>query len=171
MIHLIDNCEFISTWTKGLSGVYSVVILNLQEILFPIKRNSLLVLQSGGTMEILDVTRIKNPCKRSLPNCSRCWKSTSQFNRTPNKTKTKRKLAKIWKTRIKSNLRYLCNTTNKKQTPWFESASELCRPSDRLLSAKWLPTFADRGCHVVSVTDPYGRILGFLDRSSYFSIK
>jgi hypothetical protein len=24
---------------------------------------------------------------------------------------------------------------------------------------------------VVSVTDPYGRILGFLDRSSYFSIK
>jgi hypothetical protein len=28
-----------------------------------------------------------------------------------------------------------------------------------------------RGCHVVSVTDPYGRILGFLDRSHYFSIK
>jgi hypothetical protein len=31
--------------------------------------------------------------------------------------------------------------------------------------------FADRGCHVVSVTNPYGLILGFLDRSSYFSIK
>jgi hypothetical protein len=31
--------------------------------------------------------------------------------------------------------------------------------------------FADRGCHVISVTDPYGRILGFLDRSRYFSIK
>jgi hypothetical protein len=30
---------------------------------------------------------------------------------------------------------------------------------------------ADRGCHVVSVTDPYGRILGFLDRIRYFSIK
>jgi hypothetical protein len=29
----------------------------------------------------------------------------------------------------------------------------------------------DRGCHVVSVTDPYGRILSFLDRSRYFSIK
>jgi CBS-domain-containing membrane protein len=28
---------------------------------------------------------------------------------------------------------------------------------------KLMPTFADRGCHVVSVTDPYGRILGFLD--------
>jgi hypothetical protein len=31
--------------------------------------------------------------------------------------------------------------------------------------------FADTGCHVISVTDPYGRILGFLDRSRYFSIK
>jgi hypothetical protein len=28
--------------------------------------------------------------------------------------------------------------------------------------------FAGRGCHVVSVTDPYGRILGFLDRNHYF---
>jgi hypothetical protein len=58
-----------------------------------------------------------------------------------------------------------------KKTPWSESANELYRPSDRRLSAKWLPTFADRRCHVVSVTDPYGRILGFLDRSRYFSIK
>jgi hypothetical protein len=57
-----------------------------------------------------------------------------------------------------------------KQTPWPESASELYRPSDRCLSAKWLPTFADKGCHVVSVMDPYGRILDFLD-SRYFSIK
>jgi hypothetical protein len=56
-------------------------------------------------------------------------------------------------------------------TPWFESASELYRPSDRRLSAKWLPTCADSGCHVVSLTDPSGRILGFLDRSRYFSIK
>jgi hypothetical protein len=31
--------------------------------------------------------------------------------------------------------------------------------------------FADRGCHVVSVTDPHGRILGFIDMRSYFSIK
>jgi CBS-domain-containing membrane protein len=58
-----------------------------------------------------------------------------------------------------------------KQTPWSESASELYRPSDRRFSAKSLPTFADKGCHVVSVTDRYGRILGFLDRSRYFSIK
>jgi hypothetical protein len=58
-----------------------------------------------------------------------------------------------------------------KKNPWSESASELYRPSDRRLSAKWLPTFADKGCHVVSVTDPYGRIVDFLDRSRYFSIK
>jgi hypothetical protein len=40
-------------------------------------------------------------------------------------------------------------------------------PTDRRLSAKWLPTFADKGCHVIRVTNPYGRILGFLDRSRY----
>jgi hypothetical protein len=51
-----------------------------------------------------------------------------------------------------------------KQTPWSESESELYRLSDRRLSAKLVPSFADRGCYVVSVTDPYGRILGFLDR-------
>jgi hypothetical protein len=59
----------------------------------------------------------------------------------------------------------------KKKTSWSKSASELYRPSDRRLSAKWLPTCGDRGCHVVCVTDPYGRILDFLDRSRYFSIK
>jgi hypothetical protein len=29
----------------------------------------------------------------------------------------------------------------------------------------------DGCCHVVSVTDPYDRIIGFLDRGRYFSIK
>jgi hypothetical protein len=61
--------------------------------------------------------------------------------------------------------------SSNKQTPWSDSASELYRPSDRRLSVKWLPTFADKGCHMISVTDPYARILGFLDRSRYFSIK
>jgi hypothetical protein len=28
--------------------------------------------------------------------------------------------------------------------------------------------YADRGFHVVSVTDPYGRLIGFLDRSRYY---
>jgi hypothetical protein len=50
---------------------------------------------------------------------------------------------------------------NVKKTPWPESANELYRTSDRRLSAKLVPTFGDRGCHVVSVTDPYGRILWF----------
>jgi hypothetical protein len=58
-----------------------------------------------------------------------------------------------------------------KETPRPESASELYRPSDRRLSAKLMLSFADRGCHVVSVTGPYGRILGFLDRSRYFSFQ
>jgi hypothetical protein len=31
------------------------------------------------------------------------------------------------------------------------------RPSDRRLSAKLLPTFRERGCRVVSATDPHGR--------------
>jgi hypothetical protein len=52
------------------------------------------------------------------------------------------------------------NHYKKTKTPWSESASELYRPSDRRLSSKRLPTFADRVCHMVSVTDPYGRILG-----------
>jgi hypothetical protein len=46
-------------------------------------------------------------------------------------------------------------------SPWPESARELYRPSDSRLSVKLMPTFVDRGCHVVSVTDPirpYSRI-------------
>jgi hypothetical protein len=64
--------------------------------------------------------------------------------------------------------------TNKKQTPWRKSASELCRPSDRRLSAKLVlitEIIEDRGCYVDSMTNPYGRILGFLDRSRYFFFK
>jgi hypothetical protein len=37
--------------------------------------------------------------------------------------------------------------------------------SDRILSAKLVPTLADSGCHVVSVTDIYGHIFDFLDCS------
>jgi hypothetical protein len=52
--------------------------------------------------------------------------------------------------------------------PRSESTSELYEPSHHRFWAKIVPTFSDRGCHVVGVTDPYGRILGFLDRSSHF---
>jgi hypothetical protein len=54
------------------------------------------------------------------------------------------------------------------KAPWPESASELYRPSDLRLCSKLVPLFADIGWHVVSVTDFYGRIVGFLKRSRYF---
>jgi hypothetical protein len=46
------------------------------------------------------------------------------------------------------------------QANYTDRATATCR--------QLVPTFVDRGCHVFSVTDPYGRILGFLDRSRYF---
>jgi hypothetical protein len=48
----------------------------------------------------------------------------------------------------------------KKKTKWPESASELYHLNDRRLSAKLVPTFADRGCHMGSVMDSYDCILG-----------
>jgi hypothetical protein len=40
------------------------------------------------------------------------------------------------------------------------------------MSAKLVPTSADRGCDAISLTDTYGRILGFLDRiTSYIYLK
>jgi hypothetical protein len=45
---------------------------------------------------------------------------------------------------------------------------QVYRPSDRRLSAKLVSASADRECRVVSATDPYGRILYFLDQSSYY---
>jgi hypothetical protein len=50
----------------------------------------------------------------------------------------------------------------KKKTPCSESASELYRMSDRRLSAKWLPTFSDRGV-------PHGQCDGSLRPYSRFS--
>jgi hypothetical protein len=43
------------------------------------------------------------------------------------------------------------------KTPGLQSASELYRPSDRRLSAKFVPTLAERGCRVVSATNPHSR--------------
>jgi hypothetical protein len=43
-------------------------------------------------------------------------------------------------------------------------ASELYIPSDSWLSAKLVQTFPDRSCHVVSMTDSHGHILGLLYR-------
>jgi hypothetical protein len=44
-----------------------------------------------------------------------------------------------------------------KQTPGLKSASELYPPSDLRLLAKLVPTLVDRGCHVVSATNPHDR--------------
>jgi hypothetical protein len=44
-------------------------------------------------------------------------------------------------------------------TPWRTI------PTERPPLVGEVPTYADRGCHVVSVTDPYGCILEFLDRT------
>jgi hypothetical protein len=63
---------------------------------------------------------------------------------------------------------YECHHVRYNKSQWPESASELYRPSNRSLSAKLAPTFTDIGCHMVSITNPFGRILGFLDRSRYY---
>jgi hypothetical protein len=42
-------------------------------------------------------------------------------------------------------LLFILSTYSRKQTPWRESTSELYQPSDRSVSSKLLPTFADRG--------------------------
>jgi hypothetical protein len=69
---------------------------------------------------------------------------------------------------LQQRLQFSFRLINLNKTPWPEPASELYRPSDRRLSAKLVPTLVDRGSDVVSVTDPYDRILDFLDRSRYF---
>jgi hypothetical protein len=48
-----------------------------------------------------------------------------------------------------------------KQTPGLYSASELYWPSDRRLSAKLVPTLADRECRVVNAMNPHGRYFRF----------
>jgi hypothetical protein len=60
------------------------------------------------------------------------------------------------------SIRQSFHAINLKKNPWPQSAS------DHRLLTKLVTTFADTGCQVVSVTDPYGRNLGFLDRSPYF---
>jgi hypothetical protein len=60
----------------------------------------------------------------------------------------------------------------KKKKLKLNSVAWVCErsiPTERQpMSAKLVPNFADRGCHFVSVKDPYGRILGFIDRRCYF---
>jgi hypothetical protein len=61
-------------------------------------------------------------------------------------------MARMWKEAV-----------NGKVVPEKKTVSSV-RLSDLRLSAKLVPTSGDRGCRVVSATDPHGRILGFLDQ-------
>jgi hypothetical protein len=91
-----------------------------------------------------------------LPNCLFHTRSSTKV------------LQALWrKHRNKINALFSRHCT-KKIPPWLESERELYRPSDLRLSTKLVPTFTDRGCHMVSVMDPYCRILGCLDRNRYF---
>jgi hypothetical protein len=85
-----------------------------------------------------------------------------------NRTRASGSVAKNSLCTWKTCLIMLYQQTKTKQTPWHESMSKLDRLKDRRLSGKLVPTFADRGFHMVSVTDPYRRTCGFLDRSCYF---
>jgi hypothetical protein len=53
--------------------------------------------------------------------------------------------------------------------------NSMVRVRERTISTEWPPLvgeisakFADIGCHVVRVMDPYGHILAFLARNRYF---
>jgi hypothetical protein len=100
--------------------------------------------------EVWEISNLLGPLERANPNS---WILMTYIDAVSEKPCSVLQNTGEWYTNIQ------------KQTPWPQSASELYRPSDRRLSMKLVPTFADRGCRVISATDPYGRILDFLDRS------
>jgi hypothetical protein len=55
-----------------------------------------------------------------------------------------------------------------KRAPWPECEQTIPTVRDRHLSAKLVPTLADRMCHVFSATDTHGCVLSFLDGNSYY---
>jgi hypothetical protein len=64
---------------------------------------------------------------------------------------------------------YRANETQNSQSISMAWLRKQTIPTERLPHvSKLVPTFVDRGCHVVSILDPYSRILGFLDWSHYF---
>jgi hypothetical protein len=81
-----------------------------------------------------------------------------------------RKFSELSSTTLSQFKCNLSESINQSSPP--ESTSELYRPSDRRLPAKLVSTLADKRCHMVSVTDPYGRNLDFLyqDQLQYRNI-
>jgi hypothetical protein len=64
---------------------------------------------------------------------------------------------RIWSSHLytgdgKTNCSGIDKQKKKNSIVWVRERTH--RPSDRRLSAKWLPTFADKECHVVMVTSP-----------------
>jgi hypothetical protein len=58
----------------------------------------------------------------------------------------------------------LCNLSYRKKLNYVALVRKRTTPTERPpLVGKISANFADRGCHVVSATDPHGRNLGFLD--------
>jgi hypothetical protein len=70
----------------------------------------------------------------------------------------------IWESEIFS----IMSISSKTKLNPVASVSELTTPTEPLVGEDSVNFCGYRGCHVVSVTDPYGRILDFLDRSRYF---
>jgi hypothetical protein len=65
------------------------------------------------------------------------------------------------------------NDLHRREREWVKNSVAWVRertiPTERPpLAGEVSVNFCGWGCHVVSVTDPYVRILGFLDRSRYF---
>jgi hypothetical protein len=75
-----------------------------------------------------------------------------------------------WSTSRDSSSEVLCASVLENRDYGTLTMRQLYLPRDRHLSAKLVPTFAAAGYHVVSVTNPYGRITGLLDRYIYIYI-
>jgi hypothetical protein len=85
-----------------------------------------------------------------------CWGKMEKDTRYSDTVLTPEKILMV------SSMSYLfCfNSYYFKQTPWPDPRAKYTDRATAACRRSW--------CHATSVTDPYGRILGFLDRSRYF---
>jgi hypothetical protein len=115
-------------------------------------------------VHIYDLTHVCHMFRPSLPP----WSGRSKTNR---QVKT-HEVEILTKTSFgaRSTRSLLTKTKTKTKLHGLSpQANYTDRLSDRRLSAKLVPTSADRGCSVISATiPPQSLIFGFLDRSRYF---
>jgi hypothetical protein len=108
---------------------------------------ALLFLRSGHEL-IFVYGHIVTRQQRPLPNIFYLsFEGKSYSTEVYTEGRTKKEILKL-----RNNWQILILNEEKK-TPWPQCASELYRQSDRCLSAKLVPTFADRVCRVASVAD------------------